>query len=297
MEIRSYQPDDALSLVHSYNALHERPLTLAEFVAQMEQVAGANGRCWTIHSPQSRPVGYGTIEPVTGLPGLADLNGLIDPDWQRRGLGSQLLGHLCRELAGGPIRQLSHSLTDLDSPAAHFLRHHRFQLSHQEQTLLLTAWDNLPRPVPPSPTCRVAALAERAEAIALFNRLYEASFGPHPWHQPYSQAELETTLQATADLRFLWEGKQAIGFVWLHYLAHYPAPGEAEIEPMGVVPEMQGRGYGRYLLLDTLHYLRQRQIERLRLGVWSANQAALSLYKQLGFRHSDTRSYLTLVLR
>ena len=65
---------------------------------------------------------------------------------------------------------------------------------------------------------------------------------------------------------------------------------------MGIVPEMQGRGYGRYLLLDTLYYLRQRQIERLRLGVWSANQAALSLYEQIGFRHSYSRSYLTLVI-
>ncbi len=292
MEIRPYQPHDARALVHSYNALHERPFTLAEFRTSMAALLAANGRIWTILSPDSQPVGYATVEPVPGLPGLADLDGLIDPHWQRRGLGSRLLGHLCRKLTGGPIHQLSHSLTDLDSPAAHFLRYHRFQLSHQESHLLFTAWDDLPLPVPPSPTCRVAPLAERAEAMALFSRLYEASFAPHPWHQPYSPAELEATLQATADMRFLWVDKQPVGVVWLHY----PAPGEAEIEPMGVAPEMQGWGYGRYLLLDTLHYLRQRQIERLRLGVWATNKVALSLYEQIGFRHNYARSYLTLVL-
>jgi mycothiol synthase len=292
MEIRPYQPGDAPTLVHSYNALHEPPLSPAEFEDQMAQLLAGNGRCWTISPLDDEPVGYATIEPVPGLSGLADLNGLIDPNWQRRGLGSRLLGHVCRELAGGPLRQLSHGLTDLDGPAAHFLRHHGFQLSHQEAHLLLAEWPNLPRPAPPSPGCRVAPLAERESALALFDRLYTAAFIPHPWHQPYSRAELDATLQQTADLRFLWVGEQAVGFVWLHY----PAPGEAEIEPMGVVPEMQGKGYGRYLLLDTLYYLRQRQIERLRLGVWTTNQAALSLYKQLGFRHSYTRSYLTLVL-
>jgi mycothiol synthase len=293
MEIRPYQPGDAPTLVRSYNALHEQPLSLAEFVAQMAQLVSGDGRCWTITTSQNQPVGYASIEPVTGLSGLADLNGLIDPRWQRRGLGSRLLGHIYRKLAGGPIRQLSHGLTDLDSPTAHFLRHHGFQLSHQEAHLLLAEWPDLARPAPPSPGCRVASLAERESALALFDRLYTAAFTPHPWHQPYSRAELKATLQQTADLRFLWAGEQAVGFVWLHY----PAPGEAEIEPMGVVPEMQGKGYGRYLLLDTLNYLRQRQIERLHLGVWTANKAALSLYKQLGFRHSYTRSYLTLVLK
>jgi ribosomal protein S18 acetylase RimI-like enzyme len=254
-------------------------------------VAG-NGRCWTITTSQNQPVGYASIEPLAGLPGLADLNGLIDSQWQRRGLGSRLLGHLCRELVGGPIRQLSHGLIDLDSPVAHFLRHHHFQLSHQERHLLLTEWDNLPQPQPPTPTCRVAPLEQRDRALALFNQLYEASFAPHPWHQPYSRAELVATLQQPADLRFLWEGEQAIGVVWLHY----PAPAEAEIEPMGIVPEKQGRGYGRYLLHDTLHHLRRCQIKRLRLGVWASNQVALTLYESFGFHHSHMRSYLTLVL-
>jgi ribosomal protein S18 acetylase RimI-like enzyme len=292
MDIRPYHPQDASLLVGSYNALYERPLTLADFRAQMEQVRQANGRCWTITTASNQPVGYASVEPVTGLPGLADLNGLIDLRWQRRGLGSRLLANLRRQLAGGPIRQLSHSLTDLDSPAAHFLRRHQFQLSHQECHLRLTEWDDLPPPRPPTPQCRVAPLDHRQQALALFNRLYEASFAPRPWHQPYSQAELATTLRQPHDLRFLWEGEQAIGMVWLHY----PAADEAEIEPMGIVPEKQGQGYGRYLLLDTLHTLRHRRVKRLRLAAWADNQVALALYESVGFRYSYGRSYLTLVL-
>jgi ribosomal protein S18 acetylase RimI-like enzyme len=293
MEIRPYHPHDAPVLTASYNALYEQPMTVPDFRGKMEELLAANGRCWTITSPQHQPVGYATIDPIPGLPGSAALDGLIDPRWQRRGLGSRLLGHISRELTGGPLRQLSHSLTDLDSPAAHFLRHHQFQISHQEYTLWLTEWDELPPPRPPTPHCRVAPLARREEALRLFNRLYETSFVAHPWYQPYSQAELAATLQQTADLRFLWEGQQAVGFVWLHYAD----PTEAEIEPMGIVPERQGQGYGRYLLLDTLHYLRRRQIKRLRLGLWAGNRVALRLYEGVGFGHSDTRSYLSLLLK
>lgn len=289
MEIRPFTLHDAFVLADSHNQIYEQPISPAGLVEKIRQVMAENGRCWTITTPQKQPIGYATIEPVTGLPGLVDIDGLIDPQWQRRGLGSRLLGHMGHQLMGSSIRQLSHHLTNLDSPAAHFLRHHAFQISHQEVNLLLAKWDALPLPQPPSLRCRVAPVGQLERAKALFNQLYEAVFGPHPWYQPYSPAELTATLRQPTDMRFLWEGQQAIGMVWLHY----PTADEAEIEPIGIVPHKQGRGYGRFLLLDTLHLLHKQAIKQVHLGLWATNQPALNLYQSLGFQHHNTRTFFT----
>ncbi len=50
------------------------------------RIGGLFGLLW---NPQL--AGYGSIAPVPGLPGIAELAGCIAPDQQRKGLGSRLL--------------------------------------------------------------------------------------------------------------------------------------------------------------------------------------------------------------
>lgn len=228
-------------------------------------------------------VGEAALAPLPGLPGQYELHGQIAPQWRRRGLGGRLLGFLLGELAGKTaVAQLSHPVTDLNSPAAQFLRKHGFAIGHEEWLLRQPDLSDCPPP-PARPDLTVKPL-RRAPAIPLFCRLYEQSFAPFPWYQPYSEAEVATTLEKAADLLFLWRGERPIGFAWIR-----PS---GQIEPFGVVVEEQGRGNGRYLLAHALHHLAGRGAKQATLGCWADNQAALALYRSFGFQPEQKTTYL-----
>ena len=82
-------------------------------------------------------------------------------------------------------------------------------------------------------------------AVAHFLTLYDSSFAPHPWYQPYTADEVEAKLVQPEDLLFFCGQGQPIGVSWLHL------DGETgRIEPVCILPSVQGVGNGR--LLDNL---------------------------------------------
>ena len=289
MEIRPYQAEDAARLYQIHNRISgNSPLTAADFHADVL----AYEHAW-VGVVESRVVGYTAVTTVPGLPHVRVLQGFIAPAWQRQGLGSQLLQHLIQDLRlagrkwGLETRlQLSHCVDDTESAVYHFLRHHHFFIEHEEQFLVL--------PSPPYPlapalphACRLQTLS-RSHAVTQFIRLYDQSFGPHPWYQPYSHGEVAAILYQPQDLLFLYYGEEPIGFVW----ARMREEGVAEIEPVGVLAQWQGRGYGRFLLQSAIHTLASHGADHIHIGTWAQNKPALHLYRSLGFQPDYSLTYL-----
>jgi ribosomal protein S18 acetylase RimI-like enzyme len=227
------------------------------------------------------------VAPLPGLPGQFELDGFIAPAWRRQGWGGHLLAFLLGELRETAVAQLSHAVTDLGSPAAHFLQKHGFTVEHEEWQLHKADLADCP-PAPERPDLAVKPL-RRARAIPLFCRLYAQSFGPFPWFQPYSEAEVAAALDNAADLLFLWRAQTPLGFAWIH-----PS---GQIEPFGVVAEEQGRGNGRYLLAHALRHLAKRGASGVYLGCWADNQPALALYRSFGFQPEQKTTYLAYHLK
>jgi ribosomal protein S18 acetylase RimI-like enzyme len=225
-----------------------------------------------------RVVGYTAVSPVPGLESIYELSGGILPEKRRQGLGSHLLQHVLHEANRLNIRQLSHCVTDLDSPAAHFLRRHHFLIEHEEWLLHLSPLP--PRTPAPLPSCQ---LQTRHSPTSLFRHLYDQSFGGTPWYQPYSEEEVENSLDDPGDILFLFKDDQPVGFAWLQ---------SEQIEPIGIVREEWEKGYGRYLLLAALHKLKQRGADQAKIGVWRTNHAAVHLYQSVGFQCWQTLTYL-----
>jgi mycothiol synthase len=282
MEIRSYWVEDAAKLCLIHNQISgDRPITAADFHADLS----AYEHAW-VGVVEGVVVGYTAVTAVPGLPHVRVLQGFIDPAWQRQGWGSRLLQHLMADLRAFPNLRLSHCTDDTESAAYHFLRHHEFFIEHEEQFLVL--------PLPPYPLapalphgCRLRTLP-RSQAITQFMHLYDQSFGPHPWYQPYSAAEVAALLYRPQDLLFLYCGDEPIGFAW----AKMVEQGVGEIEPVGVLSSWQGRGYGRFLLQSAIHNLASRSADNIHIGTWAENAAALHLYRSLGFQPDYTLTYL-----
>jgi ribosomal protein S18 acetylase RimI-like enzyme len=55
------------------------------------------------------------------------------------------------------------------------------------------------------------------------------------------------------------------------------------LQRLAVQPEMQGRGLGRAMLIDSLHWLRRHRAERALVNTQVTNERAFRLYSSVGF--------------
>lgn len=288
MKVRAYTSRDAASLT----AVSRQ--TPARFNRAMTQVRRIGGRIWVVVDEQDTAVGYAALLPVPGLPHLAELQGEIVPDRRGMGYGRLLLSYVRQQAAGAPYRQLSVKVPNLDDAAARFLLAQGFFLEHEEWVMHQQPLTVNQEPIAPEAT--VWTIADQATAVATFLTLYDQSFAPHPWYQPYTASEVQATLANPADILFLQSPisphQSPIGFAWLH--RHGPV---GEIEPMGIVPAWQGKGYGRSLLRAALQNLAQQGTTSAQITAWRSNHAAIHLYQNSGFQHTHTHTYLAYNLR
>jgi mycothiol synthase len=175
----------------------------------------------------------------------------------------------------------------LDDDRARFLLDRGFGIDHQELTLRRDLALPLP-PEPERPGWSISTLPS-ARAFPLFRQLYEASFAPHRWYQPYSLAELEEEESAGGGaIYFARHGETAVGFAWARRAVGSGVP----IEPLGVAPAHAGQGVGRWMLTAVLRRLRQAGVRQVDISTWAENEPALRLYRRLGFTVHDGCYYL-----
>lgn len=279
MQIRNFTTSDVAALVQIYNSLYPESPRTAVFL-QRELDRAVYARVMTIGD---EVVGYTAIWPVPGLPEIVEIDGFIAPSRQRQGLGSRLLRQLLADFQSRAPLQLSWQTNSLDTPGARFLQKQSFSLEHEEWLMALTNWRGLPPAAMPLQTF------DRVTAVTQFLHLYDASFGRTPWYQPFTPQEVAADLLDPQHLYFLTLNDTPIGFAWVRP----SGKGAVEIEPMGIVQEWQGRGYGRHLLLSVLQHLGWRSIHTVRLGVWAQNTAAVHLYQSVGFRRVESVFYLS----
>lgn len=288
--IRPYREEDAPHLALLHNAAYpERMLSKDSFHDFMASALSTGGRAWVLADP--RPSGYAAISSVPGLAGVGDLFGCVAPERQRSGLGSELLAYLIEDLRHSDYWQISHYVTDIDSPAAHFLRHHHFFVEHEEWQLALPDLSQLPDP--PQDQALHLRTFHKQKAVSLFCQLYNEIFAGLPWNQPFTQSEVASTLSLSRDMQFLAQGEEIIGFAWINL----DGSGRGLIEPLGIKPAYQYQGYGRALLLLTLHELKKHGAKHAEIGAWRDNFAALHLYQSIGFRHQATLTYYAYNLK
>lgn len=290
MGISRYKASDAAALAAIYIRIYpDHPRRSAGFQRRLQQLLEAGGRAWVLRK-QGTVVAFASISPVPGLDRVWEGQGFVDPKRQREGLGSQLLRHLITYLKHHNASQLSCRLTAKDGAAATFLRARGFFVEHEEQIMRLSDLSHLPSSGSPEPD--IHSLPQAA-AIRTFCALYSQSFAGFPWHQPYSPDEVEESLADLADLLFLLEAGQPIGFAWIRQ----SSPVKGEIEPIGVAKAHQGQGHGRALLREGLARLRERGVTQVKIGAWRSNQIAIHLYEQFGFKTVQCLTYLAYDLQ
>lgn len=284
--VRAAAPEDAAALFIVHAAITAADAgQLLRWTQTTEDLLESGGHGWVIGHDGRKPAGFSLIDLVPGLSGVYELSGGIIPAGRRRGLGTSLLRHVQQAARELGVRQLSARAARLEDETAAFLLRRGFVVEHEECLLQRDNLLELP-PVPDAPAGQLVTYP-RDRAIAEFCRVYDASFRGVPWSQPYTGAEVATLLNDPNDLLFIEVDGRPVGVAWCEAFID----GRGRVEPLGIAPTYQGRGYGRRLLLGALHRLRRRAFV-LEIGTWRQNEVALNLYKGLGFREVDRWYYL-----
>jgi mycothiol synthase len=132
---------------------------------------------------------------------------------------------------------------------------------------------------------------EKGKDAALVADLHNRVFGQHKSFAPTSIAEMESIEHTPAfdcGLTFFLESGtgEAVGY------GRNTVRGDKKdgwIDMVGVVPEHQGRGFGRYLLLQCMYTLAHSRPKSIRLAVEGTNERARALYDSEGFMGIRTR--------
>ncbi|MEP6479944.1 MAG: mycothiol synthase, partial [Rhodoglobus sp.] len=216
---------------------------------------------------------------------------VVDPDARGHGHGARMLDmltHPARGGAGGSKLFWAHG----DHPASRALaRHHKLEAV---RTLLHLRLENLPAG---SPGGDAFTPADADAWLALNAR----TFASHPEQGAITRADLETTMAEPwfdpADLLLLHRDGALIGYVWLKVHARTAATSlrdasepasaapakDGEFYVVGVDPAHQHEGLGRLLMAAGFARLAERGIHTAHLYVEADNEAAVRLYRELGF--------------
>jgi ribosomal-protein-alanine N-acetyltransferase len=108
-----------------------------------------------------------------------------------------------------------------------------------------------------------------------------ASF-PRPWTRAHFLDEIQSPFGSPL-LAVTPDGRVA-GYLCLKVILD-----EAEILDVAVDGALRGRGIGRLLVQHACEVCRARQVDFLGLEVRASNEAAIGLYRQLGFCESGRR--------
>ena len=216
---------------------------------------------------------------------------VVAPDCRAEGAGSALAAAVAAEALPG-LRAWSHGN---HAAAAALAARHGFhpvrELWRMRQTRA-AAEDAAPSPVLPDGVRLRTFVPGRDEQPWLdANR---AAFAHHPEQGATTLADLQARMAEDwfdAGGFLLAEDtttSRLLGFHWTKVHAGQGGhPPIGEVYVVGVTPEAQGRGLGKALTLAGIDHLHQRGLQAIMLYVDADNEAAVALYRSLGFTRWD----------
>ncbi|MCA1009575.1 GNAT family N-acetyltransferase [Halobacillus halophilus] len=215
---------------------------------------------------------------------MMEVNGMVHPDYRRRGVFSRLYGLVKDEWRKRSTQDML-LLSDHHSRSGQaFIKstEARYDKSEYEMFLVNEPKDKTVL----SQILLREAMNEDAKEIARQNKIYFQI-------DPRSELTLPEEEAKHGVYIYLAELEQScIGKVHLNR-----EDSTGVIFGLGVLPEYRGRGYGREILLRSIEKLNEKKVDDIKLQVEVKNRNALSLYQTCGFKETSTMDYFKLAKR
>lgn len=132
--------------------------------------------------------------------------------------------------------------------------------------------------------CRPLGRGEENKLTQIQNRCFAGSWGFNP--NTVEEIRYRTDLSgcSSEDILLTCEGDKAIGYCWTEVISGREATGrKGRISMLGTDPDYRSKGVGKRVLMAGLARLSSKGACDVELTVDSENEAALALYRSLGF--------------
>jgi len=125
------------------------------------------------------------------------------------------------------------------------------------------------------PVARRVQLQDLPAIVAVENRIYDF---------PWTEGNFRDALLSGYDAALVEFGGTLVG-----YRVMMIGPGEAHLLNLSIAADWQRRGFGRHLLVASIHDARRADAKTLVLEVRPSNAAGIALYEGIGFERIGIR--------
>jgi mycothiol synthase len=260
---------------------------LSESVLLGLTTAEPDTRHLLVETPQGDLAGYAYLHRAAdGV--TAEI--VVHPAQRRRGLGRRLLAAVTERAGsdgdGTGLRIWAHGDHPSAAALAVDLGFDRARLLHQFRRSLVE-----PPPEPRLPEGVTLRAFRPGQDDAAWLAVNSRAFAHHPEQGRWTARDLALRFAspwfdpAGFLLAVRTADDQLLGFHWtkVHDAGEAGGSRIGEVYVLGVDPQAHGGGLGRALALAGLRHLHERGLDRVMLYVDESNQAAVSLYRRLGF--------------
>ncbi len=228
--------------------------------------------------------GYAQLDQADRIAATAEL--VVHPRHRRRGHGRALLRQVIDFAPGRELRVWAHGSLPAAQSLAKSLGLEQVRELWQMRRRLT---EPVAEPTPPAGvTIRTFRVGEDEEHWLQLNR---RAFENHPEQGRWTIDDLKLRMSEPwfdpAGFFLAEEDGCLLGFHWTKVHAADGVP-VGEVYVVGVDPQAQGRGLGKFLTLVGLRHLQQMPLREVLLYVEAANAAAVEVYRKLGFTHRTT---------
>lgn len=102
---------------------------------------------------------------------------------------------------------------------------------------------------------------------------------------PWSERSIGSELENGLSMWFVATEEETV----LGYIGSQTVLDSSDVMNIAVHPDHRKKGVGEKLVLELVHYLKEKDIKSLLLEVRVSNTAAINLYKKLGFQEIGRR--------
>lgn len=212
----------------------------------------------------------------------ANMNGMVHPDFRRKGVFNTLLKRALPEMQAKGIQVCRFRIPLNSEPGIGFIKHlgasfHTSEFSMNLQQFQADASNHR------AFALRLADVEDLEFMITCSSQAFGDS---EAWTRNYFARTREPERVSYIALNNL----EPVGMIRVNYVSR----DTAVIHDLCVLPLHQGKGYGRKILNGVVKLLLEEKCSIIRLGVVTDNRRALNLYHSIGFEVSSEFHYYVI---